>query len=177
MEKDMNLPHYLDRMQRNAAAVEQLATGLAPDQARWKPTPADWSILEVINHLYDEEREDFRTRVDLTLHQPDTPWPPINPGRWVTERGYLQRDPSQSLANFLAERRLSLDWLSSLQAPAWERARHHPELGSMSAGELLACWVAHDYLHIRQLNELHYAYHAQSVAPLSVRYAGSWEAE
>jgi hypothetical protein len=173
----MDLQHYIDRMQRNAAAIEQLAAGLAPNQARWKPTAEDWSILEVINHLYDEEREDFRTRVDLTLHQPDTPWPPINPVRWVTERGYLQRDLGESLANFLAERRRSLDWLSSLQSPRWESARRHPELGSMSAAELLACWVAHDYLHIRQLNELHYLYHAQSVTPLSVRYAGSWEAE
>ena len=26
------------------------------------------------------------------------------------------------------------------------------------AGDMLAAWLAHDFLHIRQLNELHYAY-------------------
>ena len=37
--------------------AEDLIAGLAPEQARWKPDPASWSAVEVINHLYDEERE------------------------------------------------------------------------------------------------------------------------
>lgn len=171
----MNLKHYIDRMARNAAAIEQLASSVAPDQARWRPTPRDWSIVEVINHLYDEEREDFRIRLDYILHKPDQPWPPNDPIRNVIERNYIARDLGESLANFLAERRQSLAWLAGLHSPNWQSRHYHPELGSMSAAEMIACWVAHDYLHIRQLNELQYFYHAQTVAPLSVRYAGEWE--
>jgi hypothetical protein len=33
--------------------------GVTEAQARWKPAPEEWSILEVINYLCDEEREDF----------------------------------------------------------------------------------------------------------------------
>ena len=55
----------------NAETIHSYVNGLTVEQARWKPTPNDWSILEVINHLYDEEREDFRVRIDYTLHRPD----------------------------------------------------------------------------------------------------------
>jgi len=44
--------------------------------AVWKPAPGKWSILEVVNHLYDEEREDFRQRLELVLKDPALAWPP-----------------------------------------------------------------------------------------------------
>ena len=46
--------------------------------------------------------------------------------------------------------------------------------GKLTAGDLLASWAAHDLLHLRQLNELRYAYLIQVAAPYSVRYAGDW---
>ena len=39
---------------------------------------------------------------------------------------------------------------------------------------MLAAWVAHDLLHLRQLVELHYAWTAQQLQPYSVAYAGDW---
>jgi len=34
------------------------------EQARSKADPAPWSVLEVVTHLRDEEREGFRVRID-----------------------------------------------------------------------------------------------------------------
>jgi hypothetical protein len=39
---------------------------------------------------------------------------------------------------------------------------------------MLAAWVAHDYLHIRQLNELHWQFLAGQVSPDALDYAGGW---
>ena len=75
-------------MALNAERIRALAAGVAPDAARWKPDPETWSILEVVNHLYDEERLDFRVRLDTILHRPEEPWPRIDPQGWVTERRY-----------------------------------------------------------------------------------------
>ena len=75
----VDLEHFTLRMANNAAIISSLVKDVSEAQARWKPDPQAWSILEVINHLYDEEREDFRQRLDLTLHQPDQPWPPNDP--------------------------------------------------------------------------------------------------
>jgi hypothetical protein len=170
----MQLTAMLDRFAANAAAVQQLVAGVGDDQARWKPAPDSWSILEVVNHLIDEEREDFRTRVDLTLHHPETSWPPIDPVGWVTKRNYAARDLADSLATFMDERGHSLAWLRGLDDPNWESEHRHPAFGSMKAGQILVSWLAHDLLHLRQLVELHYLYHREQVAPYSVDYAGEW---
>lgn len=40
----------------------------------------------MINHLYHEEREDFRARLDLLLDDPEASWTPNDRQVWVVER-------------------------------------------------------------------------------------------
>lgn len=162
------------RLAENAAVITGLVANVDDRQARWRPSPDAWSLLEVVNHLVDEEREDFRMRLDYLLHRPGEPWPPIDPAGWVTARGYNQREVDQSLDTFLAERRASLLWLDGLIEPDWGRAEQHPVAGLFTAADMLSSWLAHDFLHIRQLNELHYQHHARRVAPARIDYAGDW---
>jgi hypothetical protein len=170
----MTLDLALFRLTANAETIAALTRGLTDAQYRWKPTPDEWSLLEVLCHLYDEEREDFRTRVRLTLENPAADWPPIHPSDWVTERAYNAQDPAQKLEAWLAERRASLDWLRGLQNPNWQSTHTRPQFGSASAGQMLGAWVAHDHLHIRQLNQLHWQRLAQTADPFSLEYAGGW---
>jgi hypothetical protein len=169
----MNLNHLIQDMANHANAIRSLAQGISDEQARWKPTPDSWSILEVINHLYDEERLDFRARLDIILHYPDQPWSPIDPPGWVIERRYNERDLEQSLSNFMQEREGSLAWLRGLSEPDWQ-ATYKASFGPITAGDMCAAWVAHDLLHLRQLVELHWAHTVRSVKPYGVRYAGEW---
>jgi hypothetical protein len=62
--------------------------------------------------------------------------------------------------------------LRSLAAPDWQAARTHPVAGTLHAGDLMAAWVAHDLLHIRQIAELPHAYLAVVAAPYRTEYAG-----
>jgi hypothetical protein len=158
---------------RNAECIEGMAEGMPDIQARWKPKEGSWSVLEVINHLYDEEMEDFRLRIDYTLYRPAERWPPIDPEGWVTERHYNQRVLESSLWNFLSARERSLAWLEKLPPSDWDRA-YRAEFGSVRAGDILAAWVAHDVLHIRQLVELQFLYNQAQLEPYEVRYAGEW---
>src|SRR5689334_6616258 len=96
---------------QNAESIQKLLTGITQGQAQHKPGPDAWSILEVVCHLYDEEREDFRQRVDILLHRPTDKWPPINPVGWVTERKYNEQDFRAMVAKWAAEREKSLAWL------------------------------------------------------------------
>jgi hypothetical protein len=169
----MNLYFLTTQMTNHAEAIHSLTLGISDEQARWTPEPDTWSILEVVNHLLDEEREDFRVRLDTILHRPDQPWPPINPQGWVTERQYNLRDFSNSVEVFLAERRKSLAWLKGLGSPDWQ-ASVKVSFGEFSAGDIFASWFAHDLLHLRQLVELHWAYALHSVEPYHVNYAGEW---
>ena len=156
-----------------AGAVSNLLTGITPAEARFKPTSETWSVLEVVCHLVDEEREDFRQRLDIMLHRPADPWPPIHPTAWVIERAYNERDYAEMLDEWRAERARSLAWLEGLAAPDWEREVTWP-FGSMRVGDMLAAWVAHDNLHQRQLVELRRARLVKLAEPYDVQYAGDW---
>jgi hypothetical protein len=169
----MNFDFCVSQLTHNAVAIQHLVEGIDPEQARWKPNAESWSVLEVINHLADEEREDFRTRVRHVLAGSTEPAPPIRPGAWVTERSYNTRDLSTSVADFLRERQASLDWLKGLQNPNWDTTFTRPEF-SIRAGDLMVAWAAHDVLHLRQLVELKRAYSLTQFAPYSPDYAGEW---
>lgn len=169
----LNLPFYIDRLAHTAEVIAGLTKGVSPEQARWKPAADRWSIVEVVNHLDDEERDDFRARVDGILHRPGQPLPPIDPPRWAVERKYNERDLAESLGRFQAERKKSLQWLANLQNPNWENQYVLPH-GVIRAGDILAAWAGHDLLHVRQLTRLHWDFLNRESAPFLTEYAGSW---
>ncbi|MFN8374079.1 MAG: DinB family protein [Anaerolineae bacterium] len=169
----LDLNNCITLLKQQAQAIHHLLADVSAAQARWKPDAASWSILEVLNHLYDEEREDFRLKLKHLLDKlPGLP-PENDPQGWVTQRHYNQRDLDTSLAQFLQERENSLRWLQSLTAPDWDAALVF-DMGKLSAGDLLASWVAHDLLHQRQLVELRYLYLLHQFQPYGVGYAGDW---
>lgn len=169
----MQFETLYQELARGVDIVRALVIDLTPEEARTRPTPEAWSVLEVICHLYDEEHEDFRQRLDLILHQPDAPFPPIDPQSWITSRRYNERDLAEMIEQWTAERLQSLAWLKGLPAPDWE-TEHVDQYGSIKAGEMLSCWVAHDNLHTRQLVELRRARLLKLTAPYDVAYAGEW---
>lgn len=169
----MDIEHLASQMAGNAAMISALVQSLSDQQARWRPDPASWSILEVINHLWDEEREDFRVRIDYTLYHPGEPWPGIDPGGWVTECRYNERRLRASLDGFLSAREASLAWLRQLAEPDWDVTYEAP-WGPIRAGDVFASWVAHDLLHTRQLVELSWDCTTAQLDPYSTEYAGEW---
>jgi hypothetical protein len=157
----------------NAERIKSMASGISIEQARWKPDLNSWSILEVVNHLYVEERRDFRIRLDIILHHPEQEWPPIDPEGWVIEQKYNERGLESSLENFLEERRVSLEWLDSLGQFDWDEV-YQAKFGPISAGDMFCSWAAHDQLHLRQLIELHRGFTELQVKPYQIEYAGQW---
>jgi uncharacterized damage-inducible protein DinB len=169
----MDKQYYVTLLVAHTGTISSLTQGLTAEQAHWKPDAGSWSVVEVINHLVDEEVEDFRAHLAGLFSQPSQPWTPINPHQWLVERQYQDRQLSTSLDDFLQVRADSLAWLESLVEPDWTLA-YDLAWGKLSAGDLLASWVAHDLLHIRQLTELNYALLTQAVLPQQVTYAGEW---
>ena len=169
----MEFETLYQELEQGAEIIRALVTGITQAEAQIRPTPESWSILEVMGHLIDEERDDFRMRVDLTLNHPGEQWPPIHPGAWVTERKYNERDLQQALNEFLAERAQSLVFLKGLESANWD-ANHVSEYGERKAGDMLGSWVAHDHLHMRQLIELRWFKVQKITVPYDIGYAGDW---
>ena len=161
------------QLEHQGKAIGALTEGLTQDQARWKPGAESWSVLEVLNHLVDEEVMDFRGHLAHILHSPDDDWPEIDPQGWVTEKQYNERDLHLTRANFQKEREKSIIWLGTLENIDW-KAGVEFSWGTLTAGDMLSSWLAHDLLHLRQLVELRYALTMKACQPYGVEYAGEW---
>lgn len=170
----MNHLTLIERMAAYPGAVATLIHGVSDEDTRWKPASGAWSILEIVRHLGDEEVEDFRTRVQSTLEDPERPWSPIDPENWAAERRYNEADIDEALERFARERDASVEWLRSLEAPVWSRAWVHPTLGSLHAGDIMVSWAAHDALHLRQIARRLYELVRRDGAGFDAEYAGPW---
>jgi hypothetical protein len=127
-----------------------------------------------MEHFYNEERIDFRKHLKEMLNDPPLPWGVFRADEYVEVA-----DWRQALEGFLAERRASIAWLLALPQPDWDaetKATFSPEDETLTfhTGDVLVSWLAHDYLHLRQVNELLYAWNEKQGFPYSVQYAGGW---
>lgn len=168
----------IDRLDPTPHALEALLAELPDADAQWKPPSGAWSIVEVVNHMADEDAEDFRARLERTLRDPEEAWPGIDPEGSVRERRHNEKDLRPSIERFGRERRESMRWLRSLDLGAidWAVAHHHPKFGPISAGALLASWAAHDALHLRQIAKRLFELAGRDGAPHPTAYAGEWGA-
>ena len=169
----MEFSTVYQELQNSTEMIRVLLVGITQAEARYKPTPESWSILEVVCHLYDIEREDFREHLDFILHRQNEEYHVIDPQRWVTERKYNEQSFVEMQEKFFAERKQSLEWLREKSNSDWETT-YTSEYGSASAGEMFSCWVAHDNLHIRQFVELRRARIENITKPYPLEYAGDW---
>jgi hypothetical protein len=169
----IDMHDIIRQLAANAEAIRALVQTVPEEQAQWKPGQDAWSLSEVMSHVYNEERVDFRPHIKGLLTEPSKPWSAYYEP-WLAENNH-----QQALASFLLERAASIAWLKTLAVPDWDATtaiRFGPSSDKMtlSVGELLVSWVDHDYLHVRQINELLHAWNAKQASPYSVDYAGGW---
>lgn len=160
-------------LNQNKTIFQGLFFEVSEEEYTWKPQPEKWSLLEIVCHLYDEEREDFRARLQHTLETPNIAMIPIDPEGWVSKRKYAEQDYFDMLDKLLKEREQSIQWLESLENPNWDNTYQHPDLGRITAQMFLSNWLAHDYLHIRQILKHKYAY-LEKEMQVDLSYAGPW---
>ena len=165
--------NIIQELSKNREVFKILLTGLSREEYLWKQNTNKWCLLEIICHLYDEEREDFRARTKSVLETPDKSLVAFDPVGWVKDRNYLEKDYEPILHSFLKERAQSVSWLHTLLSPNWDNVHVHPKLGSITAKQFLDNWLAHDYLHIRQIIKLKYDY-LKEVTGETLNYAGDW---
>jgi hypothetical protein len=153
--------------------IRALLSGITQEEACFKSDANSWSILEATCHLYDLEREDFREHLDFILHRQNEEYHVIDPQSWVQERRYNEQDFRMMQEKFFAERQKSLEWLKEISNSDWDTT-YTSQYGSLTAGEMFSCWIAHDNLHIRQLVELRRKRIENITKPYPIEYAGDW---
>lgn len=129
-------------------------------------------MAQVMEHLYNEERIDFRQHLREMLSDPPQPWGAFH------DKYVPMTSCRQALDAFLREREASIAWLEALPSPDWDitsQATFVDETVTLRAGDVLVSWVDHDWAHLRQMVKLLHARLEKETAPYSTMYGGgSW---
>jgi hypothetical protein len=156
---------------RLAPILDTLLSDLDPATWRERPAPAEWSPVEIVCHLRDEETEDFGARLRVVATG-GSAFVRIDPAGWAEERRYRDADGPSVLAAFRERRAATLAFLAELAPDRLRHAVTQAQLGRLSGLDLLAAWVTHDRLHLAQLAATLARLGARRWAPLRAEYAG-----
>ncbi len=142
---------------------------LADLPARWTSAtegPGTWSPYDVVGHLIHAERTDWIPRAEHILRRGESvPFPPFDrEAMFAASRG---RSLGDLLDTFEALRRDSLARLEGFHLTEADLSRRglHPELGSVTLGQHLATWVAHDMSHLAQVVRTMARQYTEAVGP------------
>jgi hypothetical protein len=110
------------------ADFQELTGDLPEDLVARRPEPGEWSVAELLGHLWDAELVyGFRARAILAQDGPQLP--AYDQVAWAT----LARPPfPELLASFAAVRTANLALIRDTPAARWERAGLHEERGPTS---------------------------------------------
>lgn len=171
----MDVPFLIHELEKNFQIFHSILMAYTDDDdfICWKPLPDKWSVLEITCHLIDEEKLDFRMRVKFALEHAGERPPSIDPQGWVLSRSYMNQVYSIKCQEFFEVRNNSINWLKGLSQEDWSAYFTHAKFGKFTAHYMLTNWVAHDYLHIKQITRLRYDYLAQRTGE-NLNYAGAW---
>jgi hypothetical protein len=156
---------------RLPALLDAMVAGLSATAWRARPAPDEWSAVEIVCHLRDEEAEDFGARVRVVVGGSGQ-FAPIDPQGWATARRYHAADPADALGAFHRHRAESLAMLADVAAERLVATGESPSGLRLSGLDLLCAWVAHDRLHLHQLAGTLAREWADRWAPLRADYAG-----
>ncbi|HEX6482850.1 MAG TPA: DinB family protein [Ktedonobacteraceae bacterium] len=122
-----------------------LTETLSPSLLARTPAPDEWSALECLYHLLDTENI-FPVRIRAILAgQPIVSFDPDTEGTKNTDQ-----TPEQLAQKFASLRQANLEELEYVTIQDLSRTAEHSELGTVTLGDLLHEWAAHDLMHTVQ---------------------------
>lgn len=163
---EFQLTHALEILRQTPATLHSLLNGLSPEWIRATEGPETWSPYDVIGHLICGEETDWIPRLQVILNHGDSePFQPFD--RVAMFERYGQQPLTELLDLFAQRRAASLETLQSLNLTAehLELRGLHPALGSVTLGQLLATWVAHDLSHLAQISRVLAHQYRDAVGP------------
>ncbi len=160
LDEEMLLPRYQTQTAIVAtakaipAALQTLLADLPPEAWMQKPDADEWSIVEVLGHLRDVEREVNLPRIQQFLKEENPFITADDTDLWVTERGYAKQSGKETLRDFVAARLETIAILQHLSEADWQRSGRHAIFGPITLQEQLGFMAEHDRVHIRQIYKL-----------------------
>jgi hypothetical protein len=145
-----------DPMPLLAAAPHTLAgmlDGIPETVLGARPTPAKWSIREIVAHLADDELV-ATYRIRLILSAPGTEIQAFDQARWAEVARYAETDVAESFELYRRLRVENLRQMSPLVEAEWNLFGIHAERGRESIRDIAAYYAGHDLNHFAQIEQI-----------------------
>jgi hypothetical protein len=139
-------------LERTPGVLRAMLAGTPDELIRGTEGGESWSPFDVVGHLIHGERTDWIPRLTIILAESDTrPFEPFD--RYAQFEASDGKTLDELLDEFEILRDANLGTLRALLDTGFdlESVGTHPELGQVTAGELLATWAVHDLGHIAQI--------------------------
>lgn len=145
----------IDQLSSTPEVLRLVMAGLTEEQTLWKPGPDRWSVAEILEHLSHVEAHYFRAAMDAVLGEGNAEIEPYDQNVHDAAGTYADREPEESFAHWEEQREDNVEFLTeNLSARNLRNFARHPELGPVTAEDLLNEWAFHDLGHVRQIAEL-----------------------
>ena len=133
--------------------VEGLIAAAPGPSLTWREADGHWHIHEVLCHIADGEITDWMPRVERILDDGGRFLPFDREGGFTRYRGWTAE---ALVGEFGQLRRANLDKLDTfhLSPSHLSLTGVHPEFGTVTLEQLLACWITHDMAHVAQIARL-----------------------
>lgn len=165
---DVQLAGVTTALRRTPATLRALLAGLPDAWCHADEGQGTFSARDVLGHLIHGERTDWVPRLRIIIeHGEARPFTPFD--RFAFRDAIRGVTTAALLDEFGVERARSLAALEALRLQPADLARTgtHPELGRVTAGQLLATWVVHDLGHLRQAARVLAKQYRDAVGPWS----------
>jgi hypothetical protein len=145
---------HLDTVEKSPKEIAAAVSGLPEKILRYKPSPEEWCVLEVLGHLADAEIiYGYRLRQMLADAKPVIA--PLDQNAWTRNLNYLNSPASELVAFYGLGRHHNLRLLRSLKAADFSKSAFHPELQKdITVADLVERMGGHGSGHLRQIERL-----------------------
>ena len=151
---EAELKKHLDVSEKSPKEIAAAVSGLSGKVLRYKPSPEQWCVLEILGHLADAEIiYGYRLRQMLADAKPVIA--PLDQNAWTRNLNYLDSPPSELVAFYGLARHHNLRLLRSLKAPDLSKSAFHPEMQrEMTVADLVERMGGHGAAHLQQIEKL-----------------------
>lgn len=152
---DQEKKHYLDILRETPAKLKTATKGIPKAVLTWTPAPGKWSILEIVCHMRDMERDAYLDRYRRILAEHEPALPDIDGDRYALENEYRSQKLSDALREWKQLRRECLKILSKAKRDDWNRVGVHETAGPLSLSDLLRRQaIGNDEAHLGQIDAI-----------------------
>jgi DinB superfamily len=146
---------HLETLAATPAALKEALRGVPRKLLLFTPAPGKWSILEILCHMRDMEREGYLERYTRILAEPEPRLPDLNGDAFAIERDYRGQKAGEVLRDWTRLRRESLRLLRKAKPEHWRRAGIHETAGRLTIDDLLVRHaVGNDAAHLAQIDAI-----------------------